>query len=760
MSAEWLARLVGEGGQGWSRARLHVRQFEPWMLAAILAVTVAAVLLAAWGVSGRRDVPRAALMVLRLVAAALVLVLILGPAVELERATRRKSHVAVLVDVSRSMSLDDGGKTRYAEAVAALSGPALKAFLDGRDADVYTFGAGLKPSTREGLETTAPEETASDIGAALADLARRQQDRDLAAVVVVSDGGDAALAAEGDLSARVGDWPRAPILALLAGDAASFKDVAVVHPRAQSLGFVRHALSFEAVLAVRGLAGRKLVATLKQDGAPVQSQELTPRSGAEELPLSFSFTPTRPGTFLYTIEVPPVEGEATLDNNLVGFAVTVRRDQIRVLLLAGRPSWDVRFLRSQLKRDPNVDLVSFFILRDPDDPAGVPQDELSLIPFPVSELFTSALSEFDVVIFQDFGRRQFLTATHLENLRRFVEDGGGFAMIGGELSFGDDYVGSPLEAILPVALATPRATTDATAFRPVLTAAGRRHYLTRLDPDGAETESQWNALAQLDGVNVVGPLKPGSVALLEHPRLKAEGRPMPVLVVGSAGRGRTLALTVDTGWYWGFREAGQGGTNLAYQALWRNAVRWLAHDDGSKFVSLEVSGGSGTLPVKSRLMARTRRNDYGPLAGGRVTLSLTPASGGAAVGSARGVTGADGRFELEVAVARAGFYRARAVLEEADGQAVDEDERLLAVGGEGEELADPAPRPELLARLAAATHGQVLEASGRPPRLDEAASFRAGSARLVPLWDNAYVLSALLAVLAGEWWLRRRSGLH
>ena len=50
-------------------------------------------------------------------------------------------------------------------------------------------------------------------------------------------------------------------------------------------------------------------------------------------------------------------GEAVTENNARSFVLRVIRDRVRVLLVAGRPSWDVRFLRGLLKQDPNVDLV-------------------------------------------------------------------------------------------------------------------------------------------------------------------------------------------------------------------------------------------------------------------------------------------------------------------------------------------------------------------------------------------------------------------
>src|SRR5690606_41979677 len=54
-------------------------------------------------------------------------------------------------------------------------------------------------------------------------------------------------------------------------------------------------------------------------------------------------------------------------------------DLVRLLHLAGRPTYDVRALRTWLKSDESVDTVAFFILRgETDDPAATEQ-ELALI---------------------------------------------------------------------------------------------------------------------------------------------------------------------------------------------------------------------------------------------------------------------------------------------------------------------------------------------------------------------------------------------
>ena len=82
--------------------------------------------------------------------------------------------------------------------------------------------------------------------------------------------------------------------------------------------------------------------------------------------------------------------------------VAVARDRVRLLHVAGRPTYDVRALRTWLKSDASVDVVAFFILRTHTDNVHASPDELALIPFPVDELFTKHLPSFDAVVLQDF----------------------------------------------------------------------------------------------------------------------------------------------------------------------------------------------------------------------------------------------------------------------------------------------------------------------------------------------------------------------
>ncbi len=164
------------------------------------------------------------------------------------------------------------------------------------------------------------------------------------------------------------------------------------------------------------------------------------------------------------------------------------------MFLAGRPSAEYAFLREFLKADPNRELVSFVILRNPENPSPAPDRELSLIPFPVDEIFGRALPQFDLFILENFSAARFrLPPQYLDALKRFVAGGGALLVMGGENAFsGGGYRGSPLEELLPVALSGREPDFVPGLFGPK--AASFEHPLLRLEETPEAAKRAWDAL--------------------------------------------------------------------------------------------------------------------------------------------------------------------------------------------------------------------------------------------------------------------------
>ena len=176
------------------------------------------------------------------------------------------------------------------------------------------------------------------------------------------------------------------------------------------------------------------------------------------------------------LEAEAAPGEVTTLNNRQVFFVNGVRDRLRVLLVSGQPYPGLRVWRNLLKADPAVDLVHFTILRPPEKQDGTPIRELALIAFPSRELFEVKLSEFDLVIFDRYSRRGLLPLAYLDNVARYVEDGGALLEVAGpEFAHPLSLYRTPLARVLP---ARPSGVVYERGFTPALTELGQRHPVT------------------------------------------------------------------------------------------------------------------------------------------------------------------------------------------------------------------------------------------------------------------------------------------
>src|SRR5256885_4070798 len=124
------------------------------------------------------------------------------------------------------------------------------------------------------------------------------------------------------------------------------------------------------------------------------------------------------------IEASPRETELTFGNTRAVVSIEGVRDKLRVLLISGEPHPGERTWRNLLKADPSVDLVHFTILRPPEKQDGTPINELSLIAFPIRELFEVKLHDFDLIIFDRYKRRNILPRIYIQAIAKYVEQGG------------------------------------------------------------------------------------------------------------------------------------------------------------------------------------------------------------------------------------------------------------------------------------------------------------------------------------------------
>ncbi|MFT7623078.1 MAG: putative membrane protein, partial [Myxococcota bacterium] len=439
---------------------------------------------------------------------------------------------------------------------------------------------------------------------------------------------------------------------------------------------------------------------------------------------------------------------------------------------AGHPSWDVRFLRNHLKRTPNIQLISFFILINADGVRfRVRPGDTALIPFPAEDLFVNELGSFDLIVLQDFNYGPFSTPQHLFRIRDYVKGGGAILMVGGRKALGaGEYAGTEVAEVLPVDMTARAFDTDAldtTEFTARLTEAGKTHTITRLDFDPAANERLWEGLPPLEGVNLSRGLMEGATPLLEHSRLKMDnGEPMPVLAVSEPGEGRAAVFATDSSWRYRMPNSDGGGDPRVYDNLWNNVIRWLIKDPELDLVRVHPSNGVRPLGESVDIEIRVFEPDYRPAKRHDLRVEIRRredaadrASGEVVHNPSDLATDDHGRHQLTWEAKRPGIYDVSVRTTVAGRQLTGR--TVFVVSDERPEMRRVIDSEGLLASIAQATKGKAWSLDERnpdlilnPPRVSDVTSRRYHERWNVP---GVFILACLL--FAAEWWFRRRVGL-
>ena len=101
--------------------------------------------------------------------------------------------------------------------------------------------------------------------------------------------------------------------------------------------FVDDVVNFECKLTASGFEGRKVAVVLREKDKPavLAKVEVTVGPDGQSQQVRLPYRPTQVGQFEFVVEVEPQEGELQTENNRQTRTVQVRKEKIRVLLVAG-----------------------------------------------------------------------------------------------------------------------------------------------------------------------------------------------------------------------------------------------------------------------------------------------------------------------------------------------------------------------------------------------------------------------------------------
>jgi hypothetical protein len=754
---------------------------------------------------------------LRLTSIAGLVIFFLDPLKRSDQQVVTESRVAILVDASQSMAVQDepGSEqttvTRSAAALAALDeGGVLAALRSQHDVSLWAFDSAWRRvgqwdrdretvAAKEGDAASTTEESPrlfdpaqltplgieTRLGDALEAVLADQSGGPLAGVLVVSDGGQNRGVDPLAVTAVLAE-AKAPVAAIGVGLTEPRRNVRLQELIAPSRVFPDDKTVIRALVQGESYKGRtvKVELTAREgtpDSAAVRIGDATFESDADSVEVEFEMEPAAVGRLELEARVEAPSDDQYADDNRRSAEMEVVDSTTRVLLLASGATRDYRFLRNQLRRDKHVS-VDVLLQGAPE---GISQDAdkiLTSFPKTKDELFA-----YDCIVAFDPDWMQ-LDALQVDLLEQWVaQEAGGLVVVAGPIhtsTWLQSAEHGKIRALYPVEFQRRLTLLDdglfgSTSPWPIsFSREGEEADFLWLGDTPAESRANWQKFPGVFGCYAVRGPKPGAQVYGSY------SDPDAGLVAGQPvyfaehfyGAGRVFFM--GSGELWRLRAVDPGYFEILYTQLVRHVSegRLLR---GSSFGRLLVERDryylGDTVVVRAQVSTASRE----PYVAKSVALRITPPdSAGGSTESDAGEANASLTLELvadetrpgnyigQFSVTSEGSYRLELTVPDAPDDVLT---KRISVTAPDLEFDDTRRNEQLLAALAERTGGRYYEttelaekgASGVPP-VAELLPSRAETKTRIGKPDEKFtervnrgLLVLICGALCSEWLLRR-----
>ncbi|MEQ1630838.1 MAG: hypothetical protein ABL997_00600 [Planctomycetota bacterium] len=720
----------------------------------------------------------------------------------------RRDDVSAMADGWRSLGITEPAATSRLDLLKALlrhdDGALVRGLAAKNDVMLYGYSSGLEalsliapanvdpnaapnpdaardrdgrlPPPKVDVAAITAKGRYSNLGGSLRSALDKSRNSEIAAVVILGDGRRNAGPQAAEIARMLNQRKVPHTFVLGIGDPSATQTVAIGHFEAPEKVFQKDPFEIRATVAQQGYDAMSLtLRLLRTDAAGVSTevrmQQIELGGDKSEAEVEWKdITSDETGRFVYRVELTPPSGEPPApERHQKNLPVEVLGERARVLLLAGGANHEFQILRNLLIRDKTIDVSCWLQSADPtfpqDGDEGVRLDAL-----PVDE---KQLDPFDVVIAIDPDPSK-LTPSFCDLLRKHVlENGCGLWWVAGEKfaidSFKSTASTKSLVDLLPI---VPDLAYAESVANLGLGLAHTRRYPYTLTPEGEDgtaskitriTENRdecrlmWSRLPGFHLAFPVKQLKPAATSLVLHencdPRLKRDGRGMPLIASHFVGSGRVIFNGVDETYRW------RSLFEDAYDRLWVKGIRFLFDGRihaGNSRLQLRISDEKIELGDALTITVDAKDEQMQALIVPTFDLLLEREGQALEPVKLEPVAELPGSYQLQMRPSQLGVYRLRTMA--TGGKSVEVPFQVVPAQIESE---GPVDRAELQA-IAAANGGRLFDTPAQLlAALDEIPSRSATDTYRTPhaMWDGWVTVAVLLSALALEWMLRKRFNL-
>ncbi|MFG0263521.1 MAG: hypothetical protein ACF8AM_00040 [Rhodopirellula sp. JB055] len=460
------------------------------------------------------------------------------------------------------------------------------------------------------------------------------------------------------------------------------------------------------------------------------------------------------------------------ENDRWDFRIAAASRDRQLLILDGSSRWETRYLRNLFARDPAWQVDTVLFGPGTDTPMITRGNAPGEVPATLDDW-----NRYDAIVLGEVPPEQW-TEVDSEGLREFVRRGGGLIILNGRYNRLSRI--ESLNELLPVEFVNPAGTSnndDLLRYQrqqpSVLsigpTATGRSQPVMLLSSEIASNEQLWRGMPVPTAIPVTNARADAEVwadALVEATETSPPSKNrVPWLVTRLFGAGRVFFLATDQTWRWRYKIESQLHGRFWNQML--TAAMQPPYAVRDEYVAIGTDKIDYETGESAQIRVRLLDNDM-PLSGSTasptsatvdallirddqivatIPMKLDDASRQTYLGQTNALPPGEYRVRIRASGYDASALKATAPIwvepsrkGELDRVAVDEDTlKEIANAGAGKYFHESSAE-EVLSQLLPLSRGQIIETD-------------------TLMWESWWLFVVILALLATEWWMRKKVGL-
>ncbi len=189
--------------------------------------------------------------------------------------------------------------------------------------------------------------TATPLSQMLTDIQNNYENRNLDKIILVSDGIHNQGISPTFLTLR------SPVYSMALGDTTPKRDISLQTVLANKVAYLGNEFPLVAEIENNGFSNANTQVVLSQNGQVITQKSISFKGNNDVQQVTFNTQAKQKGIQHYTIQVQPLEGEFTLQNNVRDVYVEVIDGKEKILLVASAPHPDIKALKSAIEKNEN-----------------------------------------------------------------------------------------------------------------------------------------------------------------------------------------------------------------------------------------------------------------------------------------------------------------------------------------------------------------------------------------------------------------------